>query len=71
MQNDKNMEDIVRELKNKTSADEAPAFLNGRLNPEETRRLGDLLSDGSELEKLLSSPQLRNMLRQVSGDENG
>lgn len=69
--NNKNFNEIVSEIKKQTTKEGAEDFLMKQLEPEQSRRLQDILGDKSAIEQLLSTPQAKSLLKKLTEDENG
>lgn len=69
--NNKNFNEIVSEIKKQTTKEGTEDFLMKQLEPEQSRRLQDILGDKSAIEQLLSTPQAKSLLKKLTEDENG
>ena len=49
---------------------EAQDFLMKKLNPSQSKKLQEVMSDRNALEQLLSTPQAQELLRKFTGDKN-
>lgn len=70
MSND-NFNDMVNEIKNHKSKEDAQDFLMKKLNKDQTQKLKNVLSDKKALEEMLSTPQAQQLLKKFMGDKNG
>lgn len=70
MSND-NFNDMVNEIKNQKSKEDAQEFLMKKLNKDQTEKLKNVLGDKKALEKMLSTPQAQQLLKKFMGDKNG
>lgn len=71
MQNDNNIEGIVEGIKNQKSKKGAEDFLKSKLNPDQSKRLNQVLSDENAMRDLLSTPQAQELLKKFTkGNKN-
>lgn len=65
-----NFDEIVEKMKNQKDNKEAQDFLMKKLNPTQSKKLQEVMSDRNALEKMLSTPQAQELLRKFMGDKN-
>ena len=65
-----NFDEIVEKMKNQKDKTEARDFLMKKLNPSQSKKLQEVMSDRNALEQLLSTPQAQELLRKFTGDKN-
>lgn len=68
--NNNNFDEIVEKMKNQKDKSEAQDFLMKNLNPSQTKKLQEVMSDRKALEQLLSTPQAQELLKKFMGDKN-
>lgn len=66
-----NFNEIVNGMKNQRNKSEAQEFLMKKLNPDQSKKLQEVLSDRSAMEQLLSSPQAQELLKKFTEGKNG
>lgn len=66
-----NFNEIVNGMKNQRNKSEAQDFLMKKLNPDQSKKLQEVLSDRSAMEQLLSSPQAQELLKKFTEGKNG
>lgn len=66
-----NFDEIVNAMKGKKSKKEAQDYLMSQLNDDQTKKLNEVLSDRSALEKMLSSKEAKEILKRFSEGKNG
>ncbi len=67
--NNKNFDEIINGIKNKRSNAETEEYIKKSLTPDQTKRLNEVLSDKSALQKLLSTPKAQELLKKFGKDE--
>ncbi len=67
--NNKNLDEFINGIKNKKSNTETEEYIKKSLTPDQTKKLNDVLSDKSALQRLLSTPQAKELLRKFGKDE--
>ena len=65
-----NFDEIVEKMKNQKDNKEAQDFLMKKLNPSQSKKLQEVMSDRNALEKMLSTPQAQELLKKFMGDKN-
>ena len=65
-----NFDEIVEKMKNQKDNKEAQDFLMKKLNPTQSKKLQEVISDRNALEKMLSTPQAQELLKKFMGDKN-
>lgn len=70
MQNDNNVDNIVEGIKKQKSKKGAEEFLKSKLNPDQSKRLNQLLNDETAMRDLLSTPQAQELLKKFTKGEN-
>ena len=65
-----NFDEIVEKMKNQKDNKEAQDFLMKKLNPSQSKKLQEVISDRNALEKMLSTPQAQELLKKFMGDKN-
>ena len=65
-----NFDEIVEKMKNQKDNKEAQDCLMKKLNPTQSKKLQEVMSDRNALEKMLSTPQAQELLRKFMGDKN-
>ncbi len=68
--NNKNFDEIINSVKSHNNKQEAEDFLKQKLNPSQTKKLQEVMSDRSALEQLLSTPQAKALLRKFMEDKD-
>lgn len=68
-----NINEIINKIKNNTENEnkQLAEELKANLSEKQNNALGRLLSDKKLVAELLKSPEAKEILRKVSGDENG
>jgi len=66
-----NFDEIINGVKEQNSKKGAEDFLMKQLNPSQSKRLQEVLSDRSALEQLLSTPQAQELLKKFTEGKNG
>lgn len=69
--NNNNFDEIINGVKEQNSKKGAEDFLMKQLNPSQSKRLQEVLSDRSALEQLLSTPQAQELLKKFTEGKNG
>ena len=67
----KNFDEIFESIKNKKSNEETKEYLMKNLSENQSKKLNEVLSDKSALEKLLSSPKAQELLKKFTEGKNG
>lgn len=65
-----NFDEIVGKIKNQKDKTEAQDFLMKKLNPTQSKKLQEVMSDKDALSKLLSTPQAQELLKKFMEDKN-
>ena len=68
--NNNNFDEIVEKVKNQKDNAEAQDFLMKNLNPSQTKKLQEVMSDKNALAQMLSTPQAQELLKKFMGDKN-
>ena len=68
--NNNNFDEIVEKMKNQKDNAEAQDFLMKKLNPSQTKKLQEVMSDKNALAQMLSTPQAQELLKKFMGDKN-
>ena len=68
--NNNNFDEIVEKMKNQKDNAEAQDFLMKNLNPSQTKKLQEVMSDKNALAQMLSTPQAQELLKKFMGDKN-
>lgn len=68
--NNKNFDEIINSIKSNNNKQETENFLKQKLNPSQSKRLQEVMSDRSALEQLLSTPQAKALLRKFMEDKD-
>lgn len=68
--NNKNFDDIINGVKEQKSSKGAEDFLMKKLNPSQSQRLQEVLSDKDALRQLLSTPQAQELLKKFTEGKN-
>lgn len=66
-----NFDEIINEVREQNSKKGAEDYLMKQLNPNQSKRLQEVLSDRSALEQLLSTPQAQELLKMFTEGKNG
>lgn len=66
-----NFDEIINEVREQNSKKGAEDYLMKQLNPNQSKRLQEVLSDRSALEQLLSTPQAQELLKKFTEGKNG
>lgn len=66
-----NFDEIINEVRGQNSKKGAEDYLMKQLNPNQSKRLQEVLSDRSALEQLLSTPQAQELLKKFTEGKNG
>ncbi len=67
--NNKNFDEIINNIKTMKSGSEAQDYIMNSLTPNQSKKLQDVLSDQSALERLLSTPQAKNLLKRFTEED--
>ena len=62
--------EIVGKIKNQKDKTEAQDFLMKKLNPTQSKKLQELMSDKNALAQLLATPQAQELLRKFTEEKN-
>ena len=65
-----NFDEIISSVKSQGSKKDAEDFLKKQLNPSQTKKLQEVMSDKGALEQLLSTPQAKALLRKFMEDKD-
>ena len=68
--NNKNFDEIVNGVKEQKSSKGAEDFLMKKLNPSQSQRLQEILSDKKALQQVLATPQAQELLKKFTEDKN-
>lgn len=68
--NNNNFDEIVEKMKNQKDNAETQDFLMKKLNPSQTKKLQEVMSDKNALAQMLSTPQAQELLKKFMGDKN-
>ena len=68
--NNKNFDEIIKSIKSNNNKQETEDFLKQKLNPSQSKKLQEVMSDKSALEQLLSTPQAKALLRKFMEDKD-
>lgn len=66
-----NFDEIINGVKGQSSKKGAEDYLMKQLNPNQSKRLQEVLSDRNALEQLLSTPQAQELLKKFTEGKNG
>ncbi len=66
-----NFDEIINGVKEQSSKKGAEDFLMKQLNPNQSKRLQEVLSDRNALEQLLSTPQAQELFKKFTEGKNG
>lgn len=66
-----NFDEIINGVKGQNSKKGAEDFLMKQLNPNQSKRLQEVLSDRNALEQLLSTPQAQELFKKFTEGKNG
>lgn len=68
-----NIDDIIRKIKNnsKEENENLADELKSRLSDEQTKSLNNLLSNRELMKKLMSSDEVKRMMKKFGGDNSG
>ena len=69
--NNENFNKIVDDMKKQKNRQDAQDYLMQQLKPDQSKRLQELLSDKSAMEKMLSTPQAQELLKKFTEGNNG
>ncbi len=61
-----NFDEIVDKMKSQKDNAQAQDFLMKKLNPSQSKKLHEVLSDRNALEQLLSTPQAKELLKKFT-----
>lgn len=70
MPKDNDINDMIHELKNKQSRADAEDYLKSRLNPEQSKKLAEVLQDENAAQQLLSTPAAQQLLKKFLGNQD-
>ena len=68
--NNNNFDEIVEKMKNQKDNAETQDFLMKKLNPSQTKKLQEVMSDKNAIAQMLSTPQAQELLKKFMGDKN-
>lgn len=63
-------DEIVNKMKNQKDKQEAQDYLMQKLNPSQSKKLQEVLSDKNALNQLLSTPQAKELLKKFTEEKN-
>ncbi len=66
-----NFDEIINEVRGQSSKKGAEDYLMKQLNPNQSKRLQEILSDRNAMEQLLSTPQAQELLKKFTEGKNG
>lgn len=66
-----NFDEIINGVKGQSSKKGAEDYLMRQLNPNQSKRLQEVLGDRNALEQLLSTPQAQELLKKFTEGKNG
>lgn len=66
-----NFDEIINGVKEQKDKKGAEDFLMKQLNPNQSKRLQEVLSDRNALEQLLSTPQAQELFKKFTEGKNG
>lgn len=66
----KNFDEIINNIKSKKSNEETKDYLMKNLNENQSKKLKEVLSDKSALEKLLATPKAQELLKRFTEDND-
>lgn len=66
-----NFDEIINGVKEQKDKKGAEDFLMKQLNPNQSKRLQEVLSDRGALEQLLSTPQAQELFKKFTEGKNG
>lgn len=66
-----NFDEIVNGVKEQKDKKGAEDYLMKQLNPSQSKRLQEVLSDRNALEQLLSTPQAQELFKKFTEGKNG
>ena len=69
--NNNNFDEIMNGVKEQKDKKGAEDFLMKQLNPNQSKRLQEVLSDRNALEQLLSTPQAQELFKKFTEGKNG
>ena len=69
--NNENFNKIVDDMKKQKNRQDAQDYLMQQLKPDQSKRLQELLSDKTAMEKMLSTPQAQELLKKFTEGNNG
>lgn len=68
--NNKNFDEIINNIKSKKLNEETKDYLMNNLDENQSKKLKEVLSDKSALQKLLSSPKAQELLKKFTEGKN-
>ena len=68
--NNNNFDEIINAVKSNNNKQETEEFLKKKLNPSQTKKLQEVMSDRGALEQLLSTPQAKALLKKFMEDKD-
>ncbi len=69
--NNNNFDEIINGVKEQKDKKGAEDFLMKQLNPNQSKRLQEVLSDRNALEQLLATPQAQELFKKFTEGKNG
>lgn len=67
----KNFDEIINGMKKQKSKKDAQDYLMSQLSPNQSKKLNEVLSDRTALEKMLSSKEAKEIMKKFTEDKNG
>lgn len=71
MQNDKGIGRLIEDFKKNKAKKDLGDYLMKSLNEEQANKLNTVLNDEKALNDLLSSEKAQNIIKELTGDDNG
>lgn len=71
MQNDKGLGRFIEDFKKNKAKKDLGDYLMKSLNEEQTNKLNTVLNDEKALNDLLSTEKAQNIIKELTGDDNG
>lgn len=71
MQNESGFSKFISDIKNNKAKKELGEYLTSQLSREQAQTLNTVLNDEKALNELLSSEKAQNILKQLTGEDNG
>jgi hypothetical protein len=67
---DKMSNEKINELKQAAQKGEVDDFINKNLSPQATKKLKSILSDKAATDKLLATPEAKELMKKLLGEKN-